>query len=253
MGDIVARVGQPGTADAARRELRVSQWLNESGIPAVESVADLRQPVIAADRPVTWWRRIPDHRPSTPGELGAMLHELHQLTAPTDLALPAYEPFAGLYDRLSTADADSRQWLLQHYTELRTQYGEVPTPPALGVIHGDAWQGNLVVPRSGPPTVLDLDKVSLGRREWDLIQLAVDYTDFNRITAQEYRAFVDAYGGYDITTWPGFRLLADIQELRWVAFAIERSRNSPQAAAQAAHRIACLRGEVARPWRWNAL
>ncbi|MCP2297584.1 Phosphotransferase enzyme family protein [Nocardia amikacinitolerans] len=256
LGDIVARIGQRGSDFAARRELRISRWLNECGIATVESVAGLKQPVIVAERPVTWWRLIPEHRPSTPGELGAMLHDLHQLTAPADLALPDYEPFAGLYERLATADevgrAD-RQWLLQHYTELRTRHDDLPTPAHLGVIHGDAWQGNLVVPTSGIPTVLDLDKVSLGRREWDLIQLAVDYTDFRRITAQDYRAFVDAYGGYDVTAWPGFRLLADVQELRWAAFAVERSRTSPQAAAQAAHRIACLRGQVARPWRWDAL
>ncbi|WP_069166809.1 phosphotransferase enzyme family protein [Nocardia altamirensis] len=254
--DMVARIGQPGCLEAAERELRISQWLNNSGIPTVEAMSALRQPVVVADRPVTWWRLIPDHRPSTPAEMGAMLSALHALPPPTELQLPAYDPFTGLHERLVTAamiDEDDRTWLLSHHTELRTQYDALPEAFSLSVIHGDAWQGNLVVPSSGVPTVLDLDKVSIGRREWDLIQLAVDYTDFSRVSGQDYRAFVEAYGGYDVTSWPGFRVLADIQELRWVGFAIARSPDSPRAAAQAKHRIACLRGQVARPWRWDAL
>lgn len=146
-----------------------------------------------------------------------------------------------------------RGWLLAHYDELRGRYDELPQPVSPCVIHGDAWQGNLVVPPSGVPTLLDLDKVSVGRPEWDLVQLAVDYTDFSRVPEAAYREFVDAYGGYDLTTQPSFRVLADIQELKWVGFALSRAEASETAARQARHRIACLRGEVARPWRWEAL
>lgn len=110
-----------------------------------------------------------------------------------------------------------------------------------------------MVPPSGIPTVLDLDKVSIGRREWDLTQLGVDYADFSRVSEGDYRAFVVAYGGYDVTGWPGFRVLADIQELRWVAFAMAQSASNGNAARQAKHRITCLRGQVSRPWRWEAL
>ncbi|WP_433655342.1 phosphotransferase enzyme family protein [Nocardia sp. CA-128927] len=254
--DVVARIGRLGSIDDARRELRISQWLNDSGIPTVEAETSLTQPVIVAGRPVTWWRLIPDHRPSTPGELGSMLRALHALSQPTEFELPAYDPFAGLRERIDTAgmlDQDDRTWLLQHYTRLRGQYGNLPNIISPCVIHGDAWQGNLVVPPSGIPTVLDLDKMSIGRREWDLTQLGVDYTDFSRVPLDDYRAFVVSYGGYDVTEWPGFRVLADIQELRWVAFAVAQSIGNGNAAAQAKHRIACLRGQVLRPWRWEAL
>lgn len=185
-----------------------------------------------------------------------MLRVLHFLAPPADPELPTYNPFGNLRERFATAGTvadDDRTWLLTRYDELRQQYDKLPDPLQLSVIHGDAWQGNLVVPPSGIPTVLDLDKVSLGQPEWDLIQLAVDYTDFARIPEFDYLSFVDAYGGYDITTWPNFRLFADIQELRWVGFAIGRAGASEAAAQQAKHRIACLRGEVTRPWRWDAL
>jgi aminoglycoside phosphotransferase (APT) family kinase protein len=255
-GGVVARIGKPGTAATAEREIHVSQWLNESGIATVEAVPSVPQPVVIDDRPVTWWRLIPKHRASTPEELGSMLRTLHALPPPAAFELPIYDPFAGLRERIASATTvteDDRSWLLEHFVTLKKQYDELPDPQSPCVIHGDAWQGNLVVPPSGVPTLLDLDKVSIGRREWDLIQLGVDFTDFSRISENEYRSFVAAYGRYDVTDWPGFRVLADIQELRWVGFALSLTGTNGSAAEQARHRIACLRGEVARPWRWEAL
>ncbi|WP_433521560.1 phosphotransferase enzyme family protein [Nocardia pseudovaccinii] len=256
VGDVVARIGRPGSLGDAERELRVSQWLNSSGIPTVETVSELPQPIVVDDRPVTWWRLIPDHRPATPAELGAMLRALHSLTPPADFELPSYDPFGDLRERLAkagTVDDDDRRWLVTRYDELRQQYDKLQDPLRLAVIHGDAWQGNVVVPPSGTPIVLDLDKVSVGRPEWDLIQLAVDYTDFARILGADYLSLVNAYGGHDITDWSDFRLFADIQELRWVGFALERAAASEGAAQQAKHRIACVRGQIPKPWVWKAL
>lgn len=255
-GGIVARIGKVGSSATAEREILVSQWLNHAGIPTVEAIPSVPQPVVVDDRPVTWWRLIPEHRASTPEELGAMVRRLHALPPPATFELPIYDPFTGIKDRVvsaATIDDDDRSWLTEHYLTLEKQYDELPDPESPCVIHGDAWQGNLVVPPSGIPIVLDLDKVSLGRPEWDLIQIAVDYTDFRRITENEYRSFVSAYGGYDVTAWPRFRVLADIQELRWVAFALSLTGANGTAADQARHRIACLKGEVVRPWRWSAL
>ncbi|RDI51056.1 phosphotransferase family protein [Nocardia mexicana] len=253
-GNIVARIGSPGSFLDAEREVRISRWLNSSGIPTVEAVAELPQPVSVEGRPVTWWHLIPDHRPATPTELGVMLRALHAVTPPLEPKLPEYDPFGNLRERLagSPANDDDTAWLLTWYDKLSRKYRELPDPSAPTVLHGDAWQGNLVVPPSGIPTVLDLDKVSLGRPEWDLIPLAVDYTDFSRITKSDYQSFVDAYGGYDVTTWPGFRTLADIQELRWTAFALGQAATSAEALRQAEHRISCLRGDVQRPWQWDA-
>ncbi|MFB8002874.1 phosphotransferase enzyme family protein [Nocardia sp. NPDC056000] len=253
---IVARIGKPGSFGAAERELLISQWLNRNGITTVCAVESIPQPTVVDGRPVTWWTLIPDHRPSTPRELGGVLRELHTLIPPTEFQLPSYAPFDGLRERLESAakiDEDDRAWLSAQYLRLRQRYDELGNPLPPCVIHGDAWQGNLVVPRAGDPTVLDLDSVSVGWREWDLVQLAADYTDFQRITDDEYQSFVDAYGGYDITRWAGYRVLADIQELRWVAFAVSRSDASSTAAAEASHRIACLRGLVPKPWTWQAL
>lgn len=75
----------------------------------------------------------------------------------------------------------------------------------------------------------------------------------NRVSDEDYGDFRAAYGGPDILTWPGFRDLADAQELRWTAFALSKADATDGALQQARHRTACLRGEVDRPWTWSAL
>jgi hypothetical protein len=47
--------------------------------------------------------------------------------------------------------------------------------------------------------------------------------------------------------------MADIQELRWVCFALGVAGRDSGAIEEAVHRIACLRGDVAKPWTWSAL
>ncbi|RSM50918.1 aminoglycoside phosphotransferase family protein [Amycolatopsis balhimycina DSM 5908] len=255
-GGVVARIGRPGSRDTARREVLVSQWLIESGLPVVQALPDLPQPAMVNDRPVTWWALLPPHRPATPAELGAVLRTFHALPVPKVPNLPAHDPFANLDPRIADAsglDDGDRAWLRGHLSQLRQRYQHLTVNGPDRVIHGDAWQGNIAVPDSGPPILLDLEMVSLGRREWDLIQLAVDYTDFARITTDDYRSFVAAYGGYDVTTVPSYRTLADIQELRWVCFALSKSDARPEAADQARHRIACIRGDLPRPWSWAAI
>jgi hypothetical protein len=255
-GGVVARIGRPGSQDTAEREVLVSRWLTKSGLPVVQALADVPQPVVARGRPVTWWRLLPAHRSATPAELGAVLRSFHALLVPEEPKLPEHDPFAHLDRRITDAyglDIDDRAWLQGHLAELRRRYRDLAVPGPDGVIHGDAWQGNVAVPGSGSPILLDLEMVSLGHREWDLVQIAVDHTDFARITPEEYRSFVAAYGGYDVTSAPGYRTFADVQELRWVCFALGKADTRPDAADQARHRIACIRGDVPRPWSWAAI
>lgn len=255
VGDVVARIGRPGTADTAAREVAVARWLNARGVPAAQPHEGLPQPTQVADRPVTWWHLLPDHRPATPGELGSTLARLHALQVPAEPALPRLDPLAGL-DRLdkaatSVAPAD-HDWLSGHLERMRAALADLPATRDC-VVHGDAWQGNVAVPDGGGPVLLDLDHVAVGPPQWDLIALAVDHTDFGRLAPGEYRSFVASYGT-DVTEWPGYRTLADIQELRWVTFALTRAATGDHAAAtEARHRIACLRGKHPRPWTWRAL
>ncbi|HEX3790429.1 MAG TPA: aminoglycoside phosphotransferase family protein [Pseudonocardiaceae bacterium] len=254
-GDLVARVGRPGTVSTAEREVEVSGWLAGSGLAVTQAAGDIPQPIVVEDRPVTWWRLLPEHRAATPAELGSVLRALHGLPVPSLLGLPVSDPFADLDQRIADTagiGVDDRAWLAKHLADLRERYRRLSLGEPQHVIHGDAWQGNVAVPPSGVPILLDFEHVSIGHPDWDLIPLAVDYTDFARLDAEDYRSFVHAYGGHDVTTTPGFRTLAEIQELRWVCFVISKSASSGVASKEARHRIACLRGEIPRPWSWTA-
>ncbi|HEX5403980.1 MAG TPA: phosphotransferase [Pseudonocardiaceae bacterium] len=253
-GQIVARIGKPGSRDTAEREVSVSRWLNDAGVRATRALPDVDQPVMVDGRPVTWWQTLPAHRAATPSELGEALRTLHALSLPSDLALPHFDPFDRLDQQLAQAhgaDRDDLTWLAVRLAALRHQYDGLHIGQPSHVIHGDAWQGNVAVSGSGTSTLLDLEHVSIGHRQWDLVPLAVDYVDFARLTADDYRAFVRSYG-HDVTGEPEFRLLADIQELRWVGFVLSKAGVNPAASREARHRVACLCGDVPKPWTWAA-
>lgn len=256
VGGVVARVGPPGSQLVAARQIQASRWLADAGIPVVRAVDDIDQPTVVGNRPVTWWVQLPDHRHATPAELGAVLRRLHALEVPESPSFPVVDPFEGLRESIdggTVLPEDDRTLLRDLAGQLHSEYLVLVPELPRRVIHGDAWQGNVVVPKAGGvPVLLDLDHVGIGPREWDLVSLAVDYTDFARITDLDYQAFVDAYGGYDMTVWPGYRTLATIRELRWTAFVLGKATTSPEAAEQVRHRVACLRGEIERPWSWSA-
>lgn len=254
-GNIVARIGRAGTEETAAREVRVSRWLASVGVPAVHALANIPQPTVVGSRPVTWWDLLPEHRSATTAELGVVLRRLHGIARPSGIRLPVVDPFAGLDDSLDRAimPAEDRAWLRARLGQLREQYQELDLAQPRQVVHGDAWQANVAVPYStGTPVLLDLEHAGMGNPAVDLAPIAGDYVDFARISDVDYQAFVDAYGGHDLTTEPVFRTLADIQEIRWTAFVLTKSSTDPRAHHEARHRIACLRGEVPRPWTWTA-
>ena len=252
---IVARIGPEHTHNNAMRQVEVARWLSGAGLAVVRALDDVPQPTMVGTRPVTWWEQLPEHRPATTAELGAVLRSLHALSPPTHPDLPRFDPFAGLDERIAAAQyvpEGDRNWLARRVQHLREQLDNLRLDQAPGVVHGDAWQGNVAVPETGAPVLLDLEHVSRGHPDWDLIPVAVDYADFARLTSSDYYDFVAAYGGHDVTTTSAFRDLADIQELRWVVFVLGKAASSSRAANETRHRIACLRGEIPRPWTWTA-
>jgi aminoglycoside phosphotransferase (APT) family kinase protein len=253
-GGIVARLTPPGQFAAATKEVQVSRWLQTQGLPVVEVVPGIQQPIAIDQRAVTFWRELPDHRESTTAELATMLRHLHDLPTP-DFELPPLAPFIRLPERLAEAaalDAADRDWLLAHLAQLESAYADLPEGKDWCAVHGDAWSGNLVVTADGP-VLLDLERFAHGPPEWDLTSLAVDYTTFGSITAGEWTDFCDRYG-QDVTTWTGFTILRDARELRKVTFAIQLAFTRADIAEQAHYRLACIRGEEGpRPWGWTGV
>jgi hypothetical protein len=249
---IVGRVGERGTDDVARKEVEVSRWLRASGVRATRAIDDVTQPTVIDGYPVTWWELLPESRPATPAELGATLRRLHDLPDPRGLSLPRFSPFEAARKRLKNSEmpnSGDAVWVLNRMWEVDLRCEEILPDLPTGVIHGDAWQGNFAVIDSRDPVMLDLEAFCVGPEIWDLIAIAVDSTDFARISESEYEDFAAAYE-FDVTTSPAYRTLAQVQELRWTSYVIGKSKPGSAEESEATHRVACLKGEVRRPWNW---
>ncbi|MFJ1936777.1 phosphotransferase family protein [Kitasatospora sp. NPDC088160] len=116
------------------------------------------------------------------------------------------------------------------------------------VIHGDAGPGNTMSTATGPH-LIDLERLSIGHPEWDLATAAWHRDAFGA-HPDDYTAFHQVYGS-DVTTWPGYRLIRDVRSLCATLFALRHAPASPEAQAEANHRLACLQdiaGPTPRPW-----
>jgi len=115
------------------------------------------------------------------------------------------------------------------------------------VIHGDANRKNAIRGRDGRAVLLDLERFSVGPREWDLVVPAV-YQRLGWYSDPEYDAFVAAYG-WDIRTWTGFSTFAALREFRMTAWLISRLTREPRLTPEASRRIASLRSpDAPRSW-----
>ncbi|GAA3348813.1 aminoglycoside phosphotransferase family protein [Amorphoplanes nipponensis] len=249
---IVGRVGERGTDDVASKEVEVSRWLRVSGVRATRALDGVAQPTVIDGYPVTWWELLPESRPATPAELGATLRRLHDLPDPRRLSLPRFSPFEAARKHLKSVEIPKSEdmiWVLNRMLEVEQRCEDILPGLPTSVIHGDAWQGNFAVIDSQDPVILDLEAFCVGPELWDLIAIAVDFTDFARIPKSEYEGFAAAYH-FDVITSPAYLLLAEVQELRWTAYVIGKSKPGSAAESEAAHRVACLKGEVSRPWKW---
>jgi aminoglycoside phosphotransferase len=251
-GGVVARIARAGQSLAAAKEVNVARWLEDSDVPAVRVIRDIDQPVHVDARAVTFWHELPAHQYGTTTNVAAVLRELHKLPEPETFELPELAPFVRLAQRIesaSTISADDQGWLLGRLSDLQAAYGDLPPGLPRCVVHGDAWTGNVVVTAGKTSVLLDLERCALGPPEWDLVSTAVTYVTTAKIDAKEWAVYCETYG-YDVTVWEGFEVLRDIRELRQTTMAVQVANTDPERyAAQAAHRLACLRGQLGpRPW-----
>lgn len=254
-GGVVARIGRPNSHEIAERELAVACWLIANGVRTVRPAVTDR-PVLADGRPVTFWDELPPHQPGTAADIARLLKQMHRLTPPATLTLPPLEPLTKPKRRITEAgilNADDRRWLQDHADQFATDFTSLPPGLPFCALHGDAWDGNVAVDADGTAYLLDLENTCYGPPEWDLVSTAVKHLTTATVTAAEYEAFCTTYG-MDVTSWPGYRVLAGIRELRMVTFALQIADEHPHAHAEAQHRVDCLRGRKGpRPWTWTAV
>ncbi|MFD8952472.1 aminoglycoside phosphotransferase family protein [Streptomyces xanthophaeus] len=251
---VIIRIARPGQNEAAAREVRVARWLLAHSIRAVTPLS-VKQPVIVADRPVTFWEGLPTHEHGGITDVAETLAQLHALPVP-DFYLGQLDPFVRIRERLDAATslaAHDRQWLLDLHDDLALHWAQgLPEGLPPRAIHGDAWPGNIV--RVGEQSVLmDLERFSIGPPEWDLVSTAVRARTTGAVTPADYGRFCEVYG-YDVTQWQGYGTLAGIRELRMVSYAAQHAARHPAWRNEAQHRVDCLRRRQGpRPWNWRGI
>ncbi|HEV2375622.1 MAG TPA: aminoglycoside phosphotransferase family protein [Streptosporangiaceae bacterium] len=253
-GHLVARVSRPGHQETARREVAVSHWLNAAGVAAVAALAGIDQPVEVDGRSVTFWHELTGLREGTPVQVATVLKHLHALPVPAGVPLGPLRPFVRLAERLEGAvtlpDGD-RAWLKERLADLEDQWAAVAGCLQVCVVHGDAWSGNVMASDGGQVVLLDLERCSIGPREWDLVSTAFKHVTSALITRTQYAEFCQTYG-CDVTTWTGFETFRDIRELRVTCYAAQLAAEHPQYQQEARLRVDCLRGRHGpRPWPWR--
>jgi Ser/Thr protein kinase RdoA (MazF antagonist) len=110
----------------------------------------------------------------------------------------------------------------------------------LGVIHGQAEVGNVLL-RAGALVFIDLERVAIGPREWDLIDTAVTVTRFGLLD-QRYRDFADAYG-FDVRAWNGYQPYRRLWELGAITWLMQHRRHSREVAQEIEVRLQSWRDD----------
>lgn len=233
----------PGHLEVVRKELAVARWLAANGFPAGRIAEEIPQPLHLDGRIVTFWELITAHDiPAAVPDIAHLLFKFHQLPDPTDFTLPRFDPLDHTAQRLRSAgDGKDAEFLRARCEELRELYAGLRFELPPGVIHGDAHEQNALRDQAGTVLLLDFESCAWGPREWDLGVLAMRYQPFGWISQNEYAQCVAAYGGYDITGWPGYTVLAGIRALSMTSWLLEKADQSPDHAAEFRKRMVGLR------------
>ncbi|MGW0053682.1 MULTISPECIES: phosphotransferase family protein [Nocardia] len=248
---VVVRISHPDHRPEARREIEVSRWLTASGVAAPHTLPDVRQPLEIQGRTVTFWQVPPLYQHGALDDMAQALLRLHSLAPPTTFALGQLQPFRGIAELIATAElftADDRRWLREHLTELRGRWADLPSGMQWCVIHGEAWGREFAATVDHDVLMLNLENMSIGPPEWDLVPTAIAYASLGWITSAQYARFCNAYH-LDVLRWPGFFLLRDIVELRMTMDAVRAAVADPVHLHQARWRLACIRGDEG-PRQW---
>jgi Ser/Thr protein kinase RdoA (MazF antagonist) len=208
-GQHVLKVYPPGTdeshLDGIHTALAGSRTAACAVVPAVPTAYGV----------VTAARRVPSLRPVSWPEVGSVLRAFHEEHATAQVA--QWAPLSRLESQVSALPAEqaevlrsARDLLLVELSRTRSQLGP-------GVIHGDVSPSN-VLQDSRAATLIDLDWVARGPREYDLTSASRRFRA-GELDRRTYRDFCAAYG-HDVLTWDGLELVDRIADLAGVVFRV---------------------------------
>jgi hypothetical protein len=257
--DAVARITYgDGAAERITRSQAITRWLvQQHQFPATEPLEDTN-PVSVDSAVVSFWNYYPqpqDGPPLTSAHLAALLRLLHRAGTPPD-ALPPWVPLESL--RATVGDPvlsaaltdDERTWIMARISEVRDKIAGLDWPLGTGLIHGDAWAGNLLSCSGVSPVgaVLgDWDWVSSGPLEIDLIPTWHAVARYGK-PASRVSDFISQYG-YDLGRWDGYPVLMAMRDLVQLSGPIRRARDSDPHRQALRQRLDSLRcGDTTSVW-----
>lgn len=220
------------TSQAAVRHL-----VHDHGYPATAPLDDLPPVHLASGLTASFWRYYPQSaagRTFVASDLALLLRRLHDLPAP-HVALPRWEALTSLRGELDGGGKhagltdDEERWLRTEVAVVSHQLATTVWPLGIGLIHGDAWAGNLLWD-GDQPILGDWDGISLGPREIDLIPTWHAAARYGR-TPEWVDEFAAAYG-HDLATNEAVDLLLRMRDL------VQLTGPLLRAADSAAHRTA---------------
>jgi aminoglycoside phosphotransferase (APT) family kinase protein len=109
--------------------------------------------------------------------------------------------------------------------------------------------GNVLL-RGGDPVFIDLERVAIGPREWDLIDTAVTVTRFG-LPEQHYRAFAGTYG-FDVRAWNGYQTYRRLWELRAITWLMQHGRHHSEGVQEIEVRLQSWRDDDSDT-RWSSV
>jgi Phosphotransferase enzyme family len=236
----------------------VARWLEDLVLPAVRLLRGVPQPLEVEGHLVTLWRAAQPAsevggRKAAIEDLARLLRALHGVEAPLPAALGPWDLAGALRRRLAEAPgvpAADAEFLARELADAEAGLASLADVEPLlspGLVHGDAFLGNLVLSRSGP-LLCDFDGVARGPREWDLVPVAVGALRFD-YGHDLHRRFAQAYG-VDVTAWPGFPALCRLRELQLVVSVVPALEANPALRPQWRLRLDSLRNRD-RAVRWS--
>jgi hypothetical protein len=242
-----------------RRTQAITRWLvDEHHFPATRPLPETDPVAVNAVTVVSFWIYYAppaDTLPPNSAQLATLLRLLHQV-GPPPLPLPDWIPLISLHDtiedhRLSPSLTDNeRDWIQTRISEVRDTLARLSWPLGHGLIHGDAWAGNLLPHTDSSPAGVvlgDWDWVSIGPREVDLIPTWHAATRYGKGPSW-VQAFINRYG-YDLTAWDGYPTLMAMRDLVQLTGPIRRATDAAKYHSALRQRLDDLRsGDTASVW-----
>lgn len=267
---VVVRMAPLANLEVVDRVAEVAEEFARLGLPTARLAPGMLQPTAADDWIATIWTQLPQRpgRRHDPADLAAPLRALHAVSE-LRVDVPAWNPLGqirGLLRRAASLEGADHEYLVDWSTrefglsltqvlrhlqdtcdELDAALTTTEWTLPRSVVHGDAHAGNLLDDISGRVVLGDLDSVSIGPPEWDLVPAAHGALRFGDDPTQ-HQAFARAYG-LDVTACPAWDVLRRIRELQLVTSVIPDLRGRPGVAAELARRLgSTLTGATGESW-----